>query len=137
MSFETETGRIIGTMAVRAIVNRINANKITPSSNKPQNRRTLLNSGILRNSIGFRVDNGKVIVSAGTIYAAIHHFGGVILPKKGKYLTFKVKTTDGKIAYRRVTKVVMPARPFMFLEDKDMEPMKTALANLIKRRFNE
>lgn len=41
-------------------------------------------------------------------YGAIHEFGGTILPRAGKYLRFK-----GWRGWATVTKVVMPARPFM------------------------
>lgn len=43
------------------------------------------------------------------IYAAIHEFGGVILPTKGPYLVFKGK--DGKMVFTK--SVTMPARPYI------------------------
>lgn len=43
------------------------------------------------------------------VYAAIHEFGGVILPTKGPYLWFIGK--DGKLV--RTKSVTMPARPYI------------------------
>lgn len=43
------------------------------------------------------------------IYAAIHEFGGVILPIHGPYLVFMGK--DGKLVFTK--SVTMPARPYI------------------------
>lgn len=52
--------------------------------------------------IVFRAGSNKVP------YAAIHEHGGTILPKRGRYLKFKV---NGE--WRQVTRVVMPERPYV------------------------
>ena len=41
-------------------------------------------------------------------YARIHEFGGTIVPRRAKYLTFRV---DGRLV--RTKKVTIPARPYM------------------------
>jgi phage gpG-like protein len=41
-------------------------------------------------------------------YAAIHEYGGVVRPAKGKYLTFNVNQR-----WVRVTQVVIPPRPYL------------------------
>lgn len=52
--------------------------------------------------IVFRAGSNKVP------YAAIHEHGGTILPKRGRYLKFRV---NGE--WRQVTRVVMPERPYV------------------------
>ena len=52
--------------------------------------------------IVFRAGSNKVP------YAAIHEHGGIILPKRGRYLKFRV---NGE--WRQVTRVVMPERPYV------------------------
>ena len=47
----------------------------------------LLDRGILRGSISYKIENGKLIVGTNLIYAPIQHYGGVIKPKKAKTLT--------------------------------------------------
>ncbi len=44
-----------------------------------------------------------------TVYAAIHEFGGVILPTNSPYLVFEGK--DGKLVFTK--SVTMPARPYI------------------------
>ena len=56
-------------------------------------------------------DNPSVRVGTNLVYARIHEFGGIIKPKKAKWLAFFV----GKGAARRfirTKKVTMPARPY-------------------------
>lgn len=78
--------------------------------------KTLSLSRDLRNSI--RADWGADYAAAGpersggaAIYAKIHQFGGTIVPKKGKALSFG----GGLFA-----KVVMPARPYLGFDDTDV-----------------
>ena len=65
---------------------------------------TLIDRGVLRNSITRKVAGQSVTVGTNVEYSAIHQFGGVIRPKKKKALAF------GGIVRRQVT---MPARPFL------------------------
>lgn len=67
-------------------------------------------TGTLANSINVRLLNDwTAIVGTNVKYAAIHEFGGTILPKNKKMLSWKLP--DGKWAFAK--KVVMPARPFL------------------------
>lgn len=62
--------------------------------------------GLNRRNPSARVGTSTVKVP----YARVHEYGHPgITPKKGKYLRFK--TSDGK--WHAVTKVVMPARPYI------------------------
>lgn len=64
-----------------------------------------LRSGIARRTIAW----DEVIVGVfDVIYAAIHEFGGVITPKRAKWLVFDV---DGETVFTK--KVTIPARPYM------------------------
>ena len=54
-------------------------------------------------------DGGYVMFGPHTVYAAIHEFGGVILPTNGPYLVFKGK--DGNWVMTK--SVHMPARPYI------------------------
>ena len=65
--------------------------------------------GDLRRSITHKI-NGIKSAKVGTnkVYAAIQEFGGIIRPKKGPYLWFKIK---GKLV--RAKQVKIPAHPYM------------------------
>jgi phage virion morphogenesis protein len=67
-------------------------------------------SGGLLGSISYEAFPRKAVVSANKIYAAIHHFGG----KAG-----------------RGGKTDIPARPYMMIQDEDMDEMQAALKNYI------
>lgn len=67
---------------------------------------TLLRSGHLRRSISASGDRDEALVRTNTEYAAIHNFGG--------------QTGRGR-------KVKMPARPFMVIQDSDVENAKDLL----------
>lgn len=76
----------------------------------------LNDSGNLKGSIQQVSDNDKAIVGTNEAYAAIHQFGGVITPKKGKYLVFKIGER-----WVMTDKVEIPARPFLMLTPQDEE----------------
>lgn len=66
-------------------------------------------TGTLRSSIVEKVNNLKGTVWTNLVYAAIHEYGGIIKPKKWKYLVFQKgwKTIFAK-------KVRIPKRPYLF-----------------------
>ena len=66
----------------------------------------------LKDSIDYKAFNDRVVIFAGKVYAAIHHFGG----KAG-----------------RGRKVTIPARPYMMVQDEDWVEMKAALGDFIIR----
>jgi len=64
----------------------------------------------LRSSISaVKIAPLSVKVGTNVVYAAIHEFGGEILPKRSAFLRFK--TSDGE--WHAVRRVDMPARPYM------------------------
>ena len=69
-------------------------------------------TGYLRRTIrsGVKVtsDNAIGFLSANTVYAAIHEFGGIIRPRHADYLKFQI---GGQ--WRKVRQVTMPDRPYL------------------------
>jgi phage virion morphogenesis protein len=64
--------------------------------------------GGLAGSLTFQVSSGAVEWGSDKIYAAIHQFGGVIVPKNGRALVFKLGGN-----WVRAKKVTIPARPYL------------------------
>lgn len=66
-------------------------------------------TGTLAKSITYKMQ-GDFSAKVGTnvTYAAIHEFGGTIVPKQAKALVFKIKDQ-----WVMTQKVVMPARPYL------------------------
>jgi len=56
-------------------------------------------------------------VGSPVVYAAIHEFGGIIKPKKAKYLVFQIDGT-----WIRTKKVTMPKREWLSKSLKDVKP---------------
>ncbi|MCZ2108253.1 MAG: phage virion morphogenesis protein [Dehalococcoidia bacterium] len=85
--------------------------------------------GDLLASVHFEASSNEVSIIAGpTQYAAVHQFGSapyVILPKKGKALSFGPPSSEGKgkkggsITRRKVNHPGAPARPFLGLSTDD------------------
>lgn len=63
---------------------------------------------MLQRSITFEAGPGFVMWGSNRIYAAIHQFGGTIVPKSAKALVFKLST-----GIVRVQSVTIPARPYL------------------------
>ncbi|OPL13708.1 MAG: hypothetical protein AVO39_10240 [delta proteobacterium MLS_D] len=55
-------------------------------------------------------------VGSPVVYAAVHEFGGIIKPKKGKYLVFQIDGT-----WIRTTQVNIPKREWLSKSAKDNE----------------
>lgn len=84
------------------------------------NKKTLVDSSRLRNSIKPKETKTGVAVGTNTIYAATHQFGEkgrIIRPKNAKALTFQI---DGKWRRAKKVKIKIPARPFMGISEEDM-----------------
>lgn len=66
-------------------------------------------TGTLAKSITYKLENNySAKVGTNVAYAAIHEFGGTIVPKTAKALVFKIKDQ-----WVMTQKVVMPARPYL------------------------
>jgi HK97 gp10 family phage protein len=96
-----------------------------------ENVRNKLNKhplGFLTNSIGVKREGNSVLVGAfGVIYAKIHEFGGVIVPRHAKALRFKV---DGQWIITK--KVTIPARPYLRPALDHMDEIKQAIIDALR-----
>ena len=75
----------------------------------------LNDTGHLRGSINQAFDQDSARVGTNCIYAAIHNFGGVIRPKKARWLYIPLAGGGG----RRVKSVTIPQREFLTLTPQD------------------
>ncbi|MBJ9949875.1 phage virion morphogenesis protein [Acinetobacter bereziniae] len=89
---------------------------------------TLRDKGILMNSYTYNVLPNGVEVGTNVEYAAPLHFGALILPKNGAYITFNV---GGQ--YRRVKQVVLPPRTQLGINPENEE----SLLNIVGDFINE
>lgn len=152
--------RIVGSIARTSIVRNFEQGG-RPKRWKPSLRvikhggQTLILSGRLKQSIAAReprVTETSVTIGSNVIYAAIHHYGGVIEHgPSSRTLAFR-RGKDGKLggfmsrrdAGRRKTGAIdirtassgggytpIPARPFLLLQTEDMAEIKAALAEYI------
>ena len=126
------------------IQTRIRQGNITPKTQKEGNRKTLVTSGKLVNSIQARVGQNAINVGSNLAYARIHQEGGTIVPKKAKYLAIPLTKAarvlsprdfentfilngvifmnqDGKpvALYALKKSVTIPKRPYLFLDSAD------------------
>jgi len=69
-------------------------------------KKTLIDTGRLKNSITARAYSGRAVVGTNVIYAAIHQFGGMA---------------------GRGRKVRIPARPFLMVQDEDWPAIRQSL----------
>lgn len=100
--------------------------------------KVLLNTGRLRTSITYEVKGKKLFVGSNVVYAAIHQFGGKIrvTPKSRAFFKFKAANAKkpaekefwlGLAANRRG--FTMPARPFITIQDHDLEDIREIVLN--------
>ena len=80
--------------------------KSSKGSAHPAGKKTLIDTGRLKNSITSRAYSNKAVVGTNVIYAAIHQFGG----KAG-----------------RGRKTTIPARPFLMVHNEDWAEIKKVL----------
>jgi phage virion morphogenesis protein len=128
----------IGMGLEASITERFNETSVAPSgapwtpsiAAREEGRRTLINSGNLRDSITHRAGRDEVEVGSNVIYAAIHQFGGTIKAKTSKGLRFK-------IGDRFVTKneVTIPARPFLGVSESDRDLIREEVVAFLGEAF--
>lgn len=92
--------------------------------------KTLTKTAVLQNSIHARSDDTGMAVGTNDIRAATHQYGDTrtIRPKKGDYLAFQV---GGKWVRCRSVRVTIPARPFLGINEDDLEDVKEILENAV------
>lgn len=96
---------------------------------------TLSDSGILRRSFTVAAGRDKVSVGTNVIYAAIHQFGGKtrphdIRPKNKKAL----RTPFGLFRKVKHQGSIIPARPFLMVQNEDWTEIKHAINDYITGR---
>jgi phage virion morphogenesis protein len=86
-------------------------------------------SGALMGSISSRVGSDEVRVGTNRIYARVHQFGAVIVPKRAKYLRFRMAN-----GWWYKSKVTIPSRPFLGLDQRDEQEIGDVLEALLGGR---
>lgn len=77
--------------------------------------KTLIDSALLMQSITHVASDDGVAVGTNAVHAAVHQFGATIVPVAAGALKFQLP--DGR--YIMASKVTIPARPFLGLDDDD------------------
>ncbi|WP_321495628.1 phage virion morphogenesis protein [uncultured Desulfobacter sp.] len=96
-----------------------------------QGGQTLSDSGRLKSSVNYEASPAAVAVGTNAEYAAIHQFGGEIRPKSAKALQFKVPGGG----FRKVKKVTMPARPYIGINQDDIDEARQTIAGFLSGGF--
>ncbi|PIE13824.1 MAG: phage virion morphogenesis protein [Rhodobacterales bacterium] len=121
----------IGRLAQLQTRRRIQTEKTAPDGTEwPANARgtsTLYQTGRLHDSIDYQVGLGEVTVGSPLIYAAIHHFGGVIKPKNGKALAFMA---GGDQVFAK--SVTIPARPYIGISSDNAEEIESVVEDFVR-----
>lgn len=95
--------------------------------------KTLTKDGHLGDSVGSYVNQKSAVWGVNRIYAAIHQFGGTIKAKGAGGLRFAIPG----LGWRTVSKVDIPARPYLGLSDDDrqdiLDLVSDHLSNLVRR----
>lgn len=99
----------------------------------------LQRTGQLKNSIISQADDTTAAVSTNLVYAAIHQYGGWI--HRSSLKTYLRKKREGKeapsgIRQRRIkmSSFYIPARPFMKLNESDMNKIKSTIVKELTKR---
>jgi len=130
----------IGILISQRIKARIRENRVTPATVKTKyggkKGTTLVKTARLVNSIHHKVDGSTIYVGTNVKYARIHHEGGVIEPKKAKYLAVPLCPLAELKSPREFTntfinKGIIYQRRTSDKTGKDLKP--TALYKLMKR----
>lgn len=89
-------------------------------------------SGALARSIDYAVSGNEAVAGSGLIYAAIHHFGGIIKPKNGSALKFWWQS-GGFVNFAVVKSVTMPAREYVGLSAENRSELVQAAVGYLRR----
>ena len=149
----------LGVIALRQIKARIRGGLIRPSTNKTGT--TLVRSAKLINSLTYRGEGNQVLIGTNLAYARIQHEGGTIRPKSARFLAIPLcpaaaarkprDFTDTFIAkgvifqkqpgkaplalYALKRSVTLPARPYLFLDESDREPLRALVISYFRTKL--
>lgn len=96
----------------------------------PPNRKgssLLYQTGALHDSIDYIAGPDEVVVGSPLVYAAIHHFGGVIKPKNAKALAFMA---GNSMIYAK--QVTIPARPYIGISSSNETEIEGVVADFLQ-----
>ncbi|KAA6404482.1 phage virion morphogenesis protein [Candidatus Tokpelaia sp.] len=85
----------------------------------------LLRTGRLRNSVSYNIINNRLELGPNTVDAAIHQFGGEIVPKDSQAL--RIPGLSGANRAIFLKKVTIPARPYIGFGEVDEQAATDAL----------
>jgi phage virion morphogenesis protein len=93
---------------------------------------TLTNTGILKNSIRYKVKGDGVAIGTDVVYAGTHQegFEGTIKAKTSRGLRFKI---GGRWINKKEVSIKIPARPFMGIGEEDIEEVNEIVSAAIER----
>lgn len=149
----------LGVDVIQSITHRIRSQQINPKTDKEGT--TLVRSSHLIRSIRHLATNNSIMVGTNLIYARILHEGGVITPKRAKYLAIPIsplasvhkprdfsdtfiskgiifqKQEDGEPLPLYVLKkqVTIPARPYMFIDTPTRDKLVMSIANHVAKHI--
>lgn len=92
---------LAGDHLVRVVKKKLSGEALKVRTNR-------LRGSITRGPVQGREGTLQVVVGTNVIYARIHEFGGVIVPKRRKFLRFAV---DGRAVFAK--RVTIPKRPYI------------------------
>ena len=112
---------------------------------KGKKGKTLIDKGILRNSINYKIVGSTIKVGTNVVYGAFHHFGfdgtidvlqhtRVIKKAFGKNVKsgeITITVPKDRATYQR--KICMPARPFMMIQEEDKAIIMRMVAKYMKK----
>lgn len=88
--------------------------------------------GGLLGTIVYQVNGSRMELGTNKIYAAIHQFGGVIMPKNANALVFRM---GGKLIFAK--KVTIPARPYLGISAADRDTIGEIILDHINGQWEQ
>lgn len=104
----------------------------TPWAPTARGGQILVDTGRLRNSVGYEASPAMVAVGTNATYAPTHQFGAEITAKTDKGLRFKV---GGR--WVRKSSVTVPARPFIGISEADEDEARACVVAHVGRAFGK
>jgi phage virion morphogenesis protein len=82
--------------------------------------------GGLMGSITFQANAHSVRVGSNKVYAAVHQFGATIVPRRGRFLIFRL---GARVVFAK--KVTLPARPYLGFGPAERQVVEDALTSAL------
>lgn len=88
--------------------------------------------GYLRNTLRYQIKSDHIEFGSNRPYAAIHHFGGVIKPKRKRLLKLG---SNAEFGFAKQVKI--PARPWLGVSNKDGNVLLKKTENYLRKVMQE